>query len=105
MVLAVTKKYVYRAILVMLTAACALCAIVSAPAVLMASVMAFDAPGSERHLWVWGIFLGGLSIPVWFVAGAVLGWVLHLRGWMLASLAIAAAPLVAAAVGWALLFD
>jgi hypothetical protein len=101
----VTRLYVYRAILVVLTAADALCAVVSAPAMLMASVMLFDAPGSERELWVWGLFLAGLSVPAWFVAGAVLGWVTHLRGWMLGSLAIAAAPLVAAAVLWALLFD
>jgi hypothetical protein len=35
----------------------------------------------------------------------VLGSVLHLRGWMLASLALAAAPLVVAAVLSLLLFD
>jgi hypothetical protein len=101
----VTKLYVCRAILILLTVACALCALVSAPVALMTAVMAFDAPGSERLWWVWAAALAMLSIPLWFVAGAVLGWVLHMRGWMLASLALAAAPLIAAAVVWSLLFD
>jgi hypothetical protein len=96
----VTKLYVCRAILILLTVACALCALVSAPVALMTAVMAFDAPGR-----VWAASLAMLSIPLWFVAGAVLGWVLHLRGWMLASLALAAAPLIAAVVVWSLLFD
>ena len=41
----------------------------------------------------------------WFVVGAVLGWVLHLRGWLRGSLVAAAVPLVAVGVGWALLID
>ena len=49
-------------------------------------------------LWVLFFFVS-LSIPLWFVAGAVLGWVLHLRrGWMVGSLLVAAAPLVAVAL-------
>ena len=101
----VTKLYVCRAILIVLSVACAAGALVSAPVALMTAVMAFDAPGSERLWWVWAVSLAMLSIPLWFVAGAVLGWALHLRGWMLTSFALAAAPLVVAAVAWSLLFD
>ena len=100
-----TKLCACRAILVVLSVACAVGALVSAPVVLMTAVMAFDAPGSEQLWWVWAASLAMLSIPLWFVADAVLGWVLHLRRWMLASLALAAAPLIAAAVVWSLLFD
>ncbi|HEY7666007.1 MAG TPA: hypothetical protein VH934_23050 [Xanthobacteraceae bacterium] len=99
------KTYICRAGLVVLTAANALCAFVSAPPTLMASVMLFDAPGSERQWWAWGLFVVGASIPAWFVAGALLGWVLQRRGWMLASLAVAAAPLVAAALALMLISD
>jgi hypothetical protein len=101
----VTKLHAFRAILIVLSVACVAGALVSAPVALMTAVMAFDAPGSKRLWWVWAASLAMLSIPLWFVAGAVLGWVLHLRGWMLASLALAAAPLIAAAVVWSLLFD
>ena len=100
-----TKLHAFRAILIVLSVACAACALVSAPVALMTAVMAFDAPGSERLWWVWAASLAMLSIPLWFVAGAVLGWVLHLRGWMLASLAVAAAPLIVAAALWSVLFD
>lgn len=94
-----SKLHVYRAILVMVTAANLLCAVVLAPVTLMAFMM-FDNPGNEQRWWVWALviffFFLILSIPLWFVAGAVLGWVLHLRrGWMLGSLLVAAAPLVA----------
>jgi hypothetical protein len=101
----VTKLHAFRAILIVLSVACAAGALVSAPVALMTAVMAFDAPGSERLWWVWAASLAILSIPGWFVAGAVLGWVLHLRGRMLASLAVAAAPLIVAAVLWSVLFD
>ena len=95
-----SKLYVYRAILVVLTAANLLCAVVLAPATLMASFMMFDTPGGEQRWWMWALliffFFVSLSIPLWFVAGAVLGWMLHLRrGWMVGSLLVAAAPLVA----------
>ena len=88
-----TEKNVYRAILIVLTVACGLCAIASAPGALTISVMAFDAPGSEHF--------------VWFVVAALLGWILHLRGWLRVSLAVVGAPLVAAAalVGLALFLD
>lgn len=99
------KLHAFRAILIVLSVACAAGALVSAPVALMTAVMAFDAPGSERLWWVWAASLAILSIPGWFVAGAVLGWVLHLRGWMLASLAVAAAPLIVAAALWSVLFD
>ena len=46
---AVSKLHVYRAILVVLTAADLLCAVVLAPATLMASLMMFDTPGSEQR--------------------------------------------------------
>ena len=71
----------------------------------MTAVMAFDAPGSEQKVWVWVASFAILSIPLWFVVGAVLGWVLHLRGWLRGSLAAAAVPLVAICVGWVLLID
>jgi hypothetical protein len=88
-----------------LTAACAVGACVTAPLALMTAVMAFDAPGSEQKVWVWLASSAILSIPLWFVVGAVLGWVLHLRGWLRGSLAAAAVPLVAICVGWVLLID
>jgi hypothetical protein len=96
---------IYRTVLIVLTAACAVGALVTGPLALMTAVMAFDAPGSEQKAWVWVASLAILSIPLWFVAGAVLGWVLHLRGWQWGSLVAAAAPLVAVGVGWALLID
>jgi hypothetical protein len=101
----VTKLQAFRAILIVLSVACAAGSFFSAPVAVMTAVMAFYTPGSERLWWVWAASLAMLSIPLWFVAGAVLGWVLHLRGWMLASLAVTAAPFIAAAVAWWLLFD
>ena len=92
-----TEKNVYRTILIVLTVACGLCAIASAPGALTVAVMAFDAPGSEHYVWAWIMSLTILSIPLWFIAAAGLGWILHLRGWLRSSLAIVGAPLVAAA--------
>jgi hypothetical protein len=43
-----TEKNVYRAILIVFTVACGLCAIASAPGAMTVAVMAFDAPGSEH---------------------------------------------------------
>jgi hypothetical protein len=100
-----SKRSVTRAILIVLTAACGICVVVSVPLALMAAAMVLDAPDSAQHLWVWGAFLASLSIPLWFIAGAGLGWLLHLRGFMLASLAVAAAPLIAAVIGLALMMD
>lgn len=94
------KLYVCRALLVLLSLACAAAALVSAPAALMTSVMVFDAPGSEQLWWVWAASVAILSIPAWFAAGAALGWLVHLRGWVVTSVALAAAPLVAAVVLW-----
>jgi hypothetical protein len=96
---------IYRTILIALTAACAVGAFVTGPLALMTAVMAFDAPGSEQNIWVWVASLAIVSIPFWFVVGAVLGWILYLRGWPRGSLVAAAAPLVAVGVGWALLID
>src|ERR1700738_3348677 len=94
-----------RIILIVLTAACAVGACVTGPLALMTAVTAFDAPGSEQKVWVWVASFAILSIPLWFVVGAVLGWVLHLHGWLRGSLIAAAVPLVAVGVGWALLID
>ena len=96
-VVAMTEKNVYRTILIVLTVACGLCAIASAPGALTVAVMAFDAPGSEHYVWAWIMSLTILSIPLWFVAAAGLGWMLHLRGWLRGSLAVVVAPLAAAA--------
>jgi hypothetical protein len=96
---------IYRTMLIVLTAACAVCAAVTAPIALMTAVMAFDAPGSEQKLWVWFGSFAVLSIPLWFVIGAALGWVLYRRGWRWGSLGVAAAPLIAAGVGGAFLLD
>ena len=90
------KMIVYRAIPVVLTVACGLCAAVMAPLAVMTAVMAFDAPGSEQKVWVWVGSLAILSIPLWFVAGAILGWMLHLRGWPRSALLVAASPLIIA---------
>src|SRR5438309_103585 len=95
---------IYRTILVVLTVACGLCAAVMAPLAVMTAVMAFDAPGSEQKVWIWIASLTILSIPLWFVAGAVLGWVLHLRGWLRSALLVAAAPLIIAASVGGILF-
>ncbi len=101
-----TQKNVYRTILIVLTVACGLCAIASAPGALTVAIMAFDAPGSEHYVWAWVMSLTILSIPLWFLAAVLLGWILHLRGWLRGSLAVAA-PLAAAAVlvGLALFLD
>ena len=89
-----SKLKVFRAILAVLTAADLLCAVVLAPVTLMMSPMMFDTPGSEQQWGVWVLFFVWLSIPLWFVAAPVLGWVLHRRrGWMVGSLLVAAAPL------------
>jgi hypothetical protein len=87
-------------ILIVLTVACGLAAAVTAPLALMTAVMAFDAPGSEQKPWVWVASFAILSIPLWFVGGAALGWLLYRRGLFLGSLAAAAVPIVAFAVGW-----
>jgi hypothetical protein len=68
------------------------------PLALMTAVMAFD-PGSEQKVWVWVASFAILSIPLWFVVGAVLGWVLHLRGSLRGSLVAVSVPLVAVGVG------
>jgi hypothetical protein len=94
-----SKLKVYRAMLVALTAADLLCAVVLAPVTFFTSPMMFDAPGSEQLWWVWVLFFVWLSIPLWFVAAPVLGWVLHRRrGWMVGSLLVAAGPLACIAL-------
>src|SRR5437588_4690210 len=96
-------KHYYRIILIVLTVACGLGAIITAPIALLTAAMGFDAPDSGYQLWAWIVFLMVLSIPLWFVVGAAAGWALYLEGWCRTSLVLAATPLGAAAVGWLLL--
>jgi hypothetical protein len=58
--------------------------------------MGFDAPGNEYQVWAWIVFIVVLSIPLWFVIGAIGGWVLYLHGWLRSSLLIAGTPLAGA---------
>jgi hypothetical protein len=67
---AMPKRY-YRIILIVLTVACGLSALVTAPIVLLTAAMGFDAPGSEYQVWAWIVFIVVLSIPLWFVIGAI----------------------------------
>ena len=96
------KRY-YLTILIVLTVACGLGALVTAPIVLLTAAMGFDGPGSEYQLWAWIVFFVVLSIPIWFVMGAIGGWVLYLHGWLRTSLLITATPLASATIGWLLL--
>jgi uncharacterized membrane protein YozB (DUF420 family) len=64
--------------LIVLTAACAVGACISAPLALMTAVMAFDALDRKQKVWVWIASFAILSIPLWFVVGAVLGWVFYI---------------------------
>jgi hypothetical protein len=66
----------------------------------MFAAMAFDAPGSEHQLGAWVVFFVVLSIPLWFVLGAITGWFLYLRNWLRASALIAATPIAATTMGW-----
>ena len=99
---AMPKRY-YRTILIVLTVACGLSALVTAPIVLLTAAMGFDAPGSEYQVWAWIVFIVVLSIPLWFVIGAIGGWVLYLHGWLRTSLLITGTPLAGATIGWLLL--
>ncbi len=96
------KRY-YRTILIVLTVACGLSALVTAPIVLLTAAMGFDAPGNENQVWAWIVFIVVLSIPLWFVIGAIGGWVLYLHGWLRTSLLITGTPLAGATIGWLLL--
>jgi hypothetical protein len=96
------KRY-YRTILIVLTVACGLSALVTAPIVLLTAAMGFDGPESKYQVWAWIVFIVVLSIPLWFVIGAIGGWVLYLRGWLRTSLLITATPLAGATIGWLLL--
>jgi hypothetical protein len=92
-----------RVILILLTVACGVCAVVTAPIALLTAAMAFDAPGSEQQVWAWLVLFVVLSIPFWFVVGPVVAWALYLQDWPRTSLVLAATPLGAATVGWLLL--
>ena len=95
-------KLYYRIILIVLTVACGMGAVVTTPFAMFAA-MAFDAPGSEHQLGAWVVFFVVLSIPLWFVLGAITGWFLYLRNWLRASALIAATPIAATTIGWLLL--
>jgi hypothetical protein len=95
-------KLYYRIILIVLTVACGMGAVVTTPFAMFAA-MAFDAPGSEHQLGAWVVFFVVLSIPLWFVVGAITGWFLYLRNWLRASALIAATPIAATTIGWLLL--
>jgi hypothetical protein len=87
-------KLYYRIILIVLTVACGMGAVVTVPFAMFAA-MAFGAPGSEHQLGAWVVFFVVLSIPLWFVLGAITGWFLYLRNWLRASALIAATPIAA----------
>jgi hypothetical protein len=99
---ALMPKHYYRIILIVLTVACGLGAIIAAPIALLTAAMGF-APDSGYQLWAWIVFFVVLSIPLWFVIGAVAGWLVYVQGWRRTSLVLAATPLGAAAAGWLLL--
>ena len=92
-----------RLILILLTVACGVCALVTAPIAVLTAAMAFDAPDSDYQLWAWIVFFVTLSIPLWFVIGAAAGWAFYLQGWRRTSLVLAATPLGGATFGWLLL--
>ena len=82
-----------RVILILLTVACGVCAVVTAPIALLTAAMAFDAPDSDYQLWAWIVFFVILSIPLWFVIGAAAGWAFYIQDWRRTSLVLAATPL------------
>ena len=67
-----SKPY-YRVILILLTVACGVCALVTAPIALLTATMAFDTPDSYREVWAWVGFFVILSILFWFIIGAIAG--------------------------------
>jgi hypothetical protein len=95
-------KHYYRIILIVLTIACGMGSLVTMPFAMFAA-MAFDDPGNEHQLGVWVVFFVILSIPLWFVIGAIAGWFLYLRNWLRASALVAATPIAATTIGWLLL--
>src|SRR4051794_11406684 len=96
-------KHCYRIILIVLTIACGVCDLVTMPIAVLTATMAFYTPGSDSEIWPWVAFFLLLSIPLWFVIGAIVAWALHLHHWPRMALVVAAMPLGAAAVGWLLL--
>lgn len=90
----------YRIILILLTVACGVCALVTMP--IATAAWPFDGPGREHEVWPWIGFIAIVSIPFWFIIGAAAGWALHLDGWPRASLVAAATPLGAAMIFWVL---
>ena len=96
-------KHYYKIILIVLTVACGVCALVTMPIALLTATWPFDTPESYRDVWSWVGFFVILSIPFWFIIGAISGWALYLHDWPRTSLVLAATPLGAAAIGWLLL--
>ena len=82
----------YRVTLIVLTVACAVCALVTTPIALLTARWAFDTPESYGEVWAWVGFFVILSIPFWFIIGAIVGWALHLHGWTRTSLVLSATP-------------
>ena len=59
-------------------------------------------PESYGEVWAWVGSFVILSIPFWFIIGAIAGWALHLHGWTRTSLVLSATPLLAALISWLL---
>jgi len=97
------RKQHYRIILIVLTAACGLCAALTAPIALLTAAMAFDSPDSQYQVWAWIVFFVVLSIPLWFIIGTIAGWFLYMHDWLRTSLLAAATPRIASALGWVLI--
>ena len=71
------RKHYYRIILILLTVLCVIGAVYTIPFVRIAAVVVFLAPGSEHELGAWRTLFTVLSIPLWFVVGAIGGLVLY----------------------------
>ena len=97
------SKQHYRTILILLTIACGVGAVVTAIFVMLTAPMAFDAPEGKHQLGAWVVFFIILSLPLWFIVCAGAGWLLYRHDWLRTSLLVAAAPLAAATAGWLLI--
>jgi hypothetical protein len=96
------KQY-YRIIVILLMVVCGVGAVVAAPIALLTAATAFNAQSNQFLAWVWIVFF--LSVPLWFIIGAIAGWVLYLHNRLRTSLLAVATPLVVVTVGWLLLFS
>ena len=55
------------------------------------------------EVWAWIVFIVVLSIPLWFVIGAIGGWVFYLHAGCERPCLITGTPLAGATIGWLLL--